>query len=87
MDVARKYHGDHGRFASPHTRAKAESALSGLLPRLAIYYSDVPWWKHDLWCLRFDPRIPRLQTAQLMRVRVVVPGVGISRPVAVRVLR
>ncbi len=24
---ARKYHGDHGRFASPHTRAKAESAL------------------------------------------------------------
>jgi len=55
---ARKYHGDHGRFASPHTRAKAESALSGLLPRLAIYYSDAPWWKHDLWCLRFDPRIP-----------------------------
>src|SRR6266536_1761412 len=37
---ARKYHGDHGRFASPHTRAKAESALSGLLPRLAIYYRD-----------------------------------------------
>ncbi|MGH3404102.1 MAG: hypothetical protein ACRDRJ_16605 [Streptosporangiaceae bacterium] len=56
---ARKYHGDHGRFASPHTRAKAGSALSGLLPRLAIYYSDAPWWKHDLWCLRFDPRIPR----------------------------
>ena len=56
---ARRYHGDHGRFASPHTRAKAESALSGLLPRLAIYYSDAPWWKHDLWCLRFDPRIPR----------------------------
>jgi hypothetical protein len=56
---ARKYHADHGRFASPHTRAKAESALSGLLPRLVIHYSDAPWWKHDLWCLRFDPRIPR----------------------------
>ena len=56
---ARKYHADHGRFASPHTRAKADSALSGLLPRLAIHYSDAPWWKHDLWCLRFDRRIPR----------------------------
>ena len=55
---ARKYHADHGQFASPHTRAKADSALSGLLPRLAIHYSDAPWWKHDLWCLRFDPRIP-----------------------------
>ena len=30
-----------------------------MLPRLAIHYSDAPWWKHDLWCLRFDPRIPR----------------------------
>jgi integrase len=55
---ARKYHADHGQFASPHTRAKADSALTGLLPRLAIHYSDAPWWKHDLWCLRFDPRIP-----------------------------
>lgn len=56
---ARKYHAGTGQFASPHTRAKADSALSGLLPRLAIYYSDAPWWKHDLWCLRSDPRIPR----------------------------
>ena len=29
-----------------------------MLPRLAVHYSDAPWWKHDLWCLRFDPRIP-----------------------------
>ena len=46
---------------SPHRTpgARAESALRGLLPRLAVCYSDAPWWKHDLWCLRFDPRIPR----------------------------
>ena len=41
------------------TRRTAETALRGLLPRLAVHYSDAPWWKHDLWCLRFDPRIPR----------------------------
>ena len=41
------------------TRDRAETALRGLLPRLAIHYSDAPWWNHDLWCLRFDPRIPR----------------------------
>src|ERR1022692_3502610 len=41
------------------TRERAETALRGMLPRLAVHYSDAPWWKHDLWCLRFDPRIPR----------------------------
>ena len=33
--------------------------LRGLLTRLTVRYSDAPWWKHDMWCLRFDPRIPR----------------------------
>lgn len=56
---SRKFHADRGRLPAPGTRAKAETALRGLLPRLTIHYSDVPWWKHDLWCLRFDPRIPR----------------------------
>jgi len=56
---SRKFHADHGRLPAPGTRAKAETALRGLLPRLAIHYSGAPWWKHDLWCLRFDPRIPR----------------------------
>jgi len=56
---SRRFHADHGRLPAPGTRAKAESALRGMLPRLTIYYSDAPWWKHDLWCLRFDPRIPR----------------------------
>jgi integrase len=56
---SRRFHADHGRLPAPGTRAKAKSALRGMLPRLTIYYSDAPWWKHDLWCLRFDPRIPR----------------------------
>jgi integrase len=56
---SRKFHADHGRLPAPGTRAKAATAMRGLLPRLAIHYSDAPWWKHDLWCLRFDPRIPR----------------------------
>ena len=56
---SRKFHADRGRLPAPGTRAKVETALHGLLPRLTIHYSDAPWWKHDLWCLRFDPRIPR----------------------------
>ena len=55
----RRFHADRGRLPAPGTRAKAETALRGLLPRLTVHYSDAPWWKHDLWCLRFDPRIPR----------------------------
>lgn len=55
---ARGFHADHGRFAAPSSRYHAETALRGMLPRLAVHYSDAPWWAHDLWCLRFDPRIP-----------------------------
>jgi integrase len=56
---ARKFHADNGRLASASTRYRAECAIRGLLRRLAIQYSDAPWWTHDVWCLRFDPRIPR----------------------------
>ena len=56
---ARAFHAGHGRLAAAGTRQRAETALRGMLPRLAVHYSDAPWWKHDLWCLRFDPRIPR----------------------------
>lgn len=55
----RKFHADHGRLPVPGSRDRAASALRGLLPRLTVRYSDMPWWKHDVWCLRFDPRIPR----------------------------
>ena len=56
---ARKFHADNGRLACASTRYRAECAIRGLLRRLAIGYSDAPWWTHDVWCLRFDPRIPR----------------------------
>jgi integrase len=55
----RAFHAAHGRLPAAGTRERAGAALGGMLPRLAVYYSDAPWWKHDLWCLRFDPRIPR----------------------------
>jgi hypothetical protein len=41
---------------------------------------------HSFFRFGVDPRIPRLHAARLVTVRVVVPGVGISRPVAARVL-
>ena len=56
---ARKFHDDHGRLPAAGRRQRAASTLRGLLPRLAIRYSGKPWWQHDVWCLRFDPRIPR----------------------------
>jgi integrase len=56
---ARAFRATHGRLPAALTRERAETALRGMLPRLAVHYSDAPWWKHDLWCLRFDPRIPR----------------------------
>ncbi len=31
----------------PGSRDRAEAALRGMLPRLAIRYSDEPWWKHE----------------------------------------
>ena len=54
----RGFHRDHGKFAATATRRRAEDALREPLARLSIHYSDLPWWTHDLWCLRFDPRIP-----------------------------
>lgn len=56
---ARKFHADNGRLASASTRYRAECGIRGILRRLAVRYSDAPWWTQDVWCLRFDPRIPR----------------------------
>ena len=55
----RAFHARHGRMASAASRARAETALRGLLRPLAIRYSDAPWWRHDIWSLKLDPRIPR----------------------------
>ncbi|MGH3302793.1 MAG: hypothetical protein ACRDOK_14125 [Streptosporangiaceae bacterium] len=55
----RVFHAGHGRMASAASRARAEIALRPLVSRLAIRYSDAPWWQHDIWSLELDPRIPR----------------------------
>src|SRR6266568_3134866 len=55
----RVFHARHGRMASAASRARAEIALRALLRRLAVRYSDAPWWRHDIWSLKLDPRIPR----------------------------
>ena len=55
----RVFHAGHGRMASAASRARAEIALRPLVGRLAIRYSDAPWWQHDIWSLKLDPRIPR----------------------------
>jgi integrase len=55
----RVFHAGHGRIASAASRARAEIALRALLRRLVIRYSNDPWWRHDIWSLSLDPRIPR----------------------------
>jgi integrase len=41
------------------SRARADIALRGMLRRLVLPYSDAPWWRHDVWSLKLDVRIPR----------------------------
>ncbi|MFE4825101.1 tyrosine-type recombinase/integrase [Streptomyces sp. NPDC056704] len=57
---ARRFHADRGRMPAPGHRLRAEHALRGMLERLLRQYaSKVDWWRHDIWSLRLDPRIPR----------------------------
>ena len=55
----RVFHAGHGRMASAASRARAEIALRALLPGWPSAIATPPWWQHDIWCLRLDPRIPR----------------------------
>jgi integrase len=49
----------NARLPSPGTRRN----ITGLLEHLHLYLSvrctDTPWWAHDTWDLRADPRIPQ----------------------------
>ncbi|WP_406156424.1 hypothetical protein OG298_01965 [Streptomyces sp. NBC_01005] len=57
---ARRFHADRGRMPAPGHRLRAEHALRGMLERLLRQYaSKVDWWRHDIWSLRLDPRVPR----------------------------
>lgn len=55
----RVFHAEHQRMPAPRSRSRAEIALSGMLRRLVLAYSDAPWWRHDVWSLKLDARIPR----------------------------
>ncbi|MFJ9566065.1 tyrosine-type recombinase/integrase [Streptomyces fuscichromogenes] len=56
----RTYHADKGRIPAPEHRRRAEYALRAMLDRLLRHYSnEVDWWRHDIWSLRLDSRIPR----------------------------
>ena len=55
----RVFHAHYHQMASAGSRSRAEIALRGMLRLLAVRYSDAPWWLHDTWSLKLDPRIPR----------------------------
>lgn len=48
-----------GRLPSPHTRKNIASPAEHLCLMLAVRCGEKPWWAHDTWDLRADPRIPR----------------------------
>ncbi len=56
---ARLFHADHGRLPAVAHRARAELALRGMMVRLLRQYCRDEWWRHDVWSLRLDERIPR----------------------------
>jgi hypothetical protein len=55
----RTFHAEHHRMPAVSSRTRAEIALRGMLRRLVLHYSDAPWWRHDVWSLKLDSRIPR----------------------------
>ena len=46
---------------SPHpaTARGPRAHCAACCPGWRCVTATLPWWQHDLWCLRFDPRIPR----------------------------
>ena len=56
---SRVFHTDHGRLPATANRSRAAIALTGMMVRLLRQYSDLDWWRHDVWSLRLDERIPR----------------------------
>lgn len=56
---ARLFHADRGRLPAAAHKLRADIALRGMMVRLLRQYCDDDWWRHDVWSLRLDERIPR----------------------------
>ncbi len=52
------FHAQHGRMPAADTRYYTASALGHMLDALAIAYSPIEWWRHDIWDPALDTRIP-----------------------------
>ncbi|ORW08117.1 tyrosine-type recombinase/integrase [Mycolicibacter longobardus] len=47
------------RLPSAGSRRNFTQMIEHLHLRVAVHCTDVPWWAHDVWDLRADPRIPQ----------------------------
>ncbi|SPX80688.1 tyrosine-type recombinase/integrase [Mycobacteroides abscessus] len=49
----------NGRLPTTGYRRNLGYTIDKLLVLLAVRCGEAPWWSHDLWDLRMDPRIPQ----------------------------
>lgn len=49
----------NNRYPSPGNTRNLESAADSIYDYVTVRCTDTPWWEHDTWDLRLDPRIPR----------------------------
>ncbi|MCH9732070.1 MAG: tyrosine-type recombinase/integrase [Actinomycetia bacterium] len=49
----------NARLPSPGARRQVTSFIEHLHLHVSVRCTDAPWWAHDIWDLRADPRIPQ----------------------------
>lgn len=60
-EALREFHERNGKYPSPGNTRNVESAAHSIHAHVSVRCSTTPWWAHDTWDLRLDPRIPRRQ--------------------------
>lgn len=58
-EALREFHTRNDRYPSPGNTRNLESIAHAIHAYVSVRCTDTPWWAHDTWDLRLDPRIPR----------------------------
>ena len=56
---AARFYAERGQMPGVRVRRNMLGALGPLLSALAVHYSPLEWWRHDVWDPALDSRIPR----------------------------
>ena len=58
-EALREFHERNTRYPSPGNMKNLESAAHSIYQHVSVRCTGLPWWAHDTWDMRLDPRIPR----------------------------